>query len=99
LPISYLYVKIRWRPYECNTCSNEESIKFNKGVSIIRNFNLMDIYIYKQKHGSHINTFKKGITNDSFTTIYFSFFGENSLHWKTLYIGKLLRWKKNMKNC
>jgi len=37
-------------PYECNTCSIDESIRFNKGVSIIMNFNLMDIYIYKN-HG------------------------------------------------
>jgi hypothetical protein len=54
----YLYVETRWRPYECDTCSNDESTIFNKGVSIIMNFNLMDIYIRK-KHGSHINTLKK----------------------------------------
>jgi hypothetical protein len=47
LPISYLYVKTTWRPYECNTSSNNESIRFNEGVSIIINFNLMDIYINK----------------------------------------------------
>jgi hypothetical protein len=47
IPISYLYVEIWWRSYQCNTCSNDESIKFNKGVSIITNFNLMDIYINK----------------------------------------------------
>jgi hypothetical protein len=45
LPISYLYVETRWRPYESNTCSNDESRRFNKGVSIIMNFNLMEIYI------------------------------------------------------
>jgi hypothetical protein len=43
LPISYLYVETRWKPYECNTCSNDESTIFNKGVSIIMEFNLMDI--------------------------------------------------------
>jgi len=32
---------------ESNTCSNDESTKFNKGVSIIMNCNLMDIYINK----------------------------------------------------
>jgi hypothetical protein len=38
------------------------------------------IYIYKQKHGSHINTFKKDKINDSFKIIYFLFFLKNSLH-------------------
>jgi len=42
-----MYVEIRWKSYECNTCSNGESTKFNKGVSIIMNCNLMDIYINK----------------------------------------------------
>jgi len=30
--------------------------------------------IYKQKHGSHINTFKKDKIDDSFKIIYFFFF-------------------------
>jgi hypothetical protein len=30
-----------------NTRSNDESTRFNKGVSTIMNFNLMDIYINK----------------------------------------------------
>jgi hypothetical protein len=47
LPISYLYVDTKWKPYECNKCSNDQSTRFNKIVSIITNFNLMDIYIEK----------------------------------------------------
>lgn len=39
LPISYLYVKSRWRSYECNTCSNVEWIRFDVNVSIITNLN------------------------------------------------------------
>ncbi len=34
----------------------------------------MDIYIYKQKHGSHINKSKKDKIDDSFKIIYFKFF-------------------------
>jgi len=44
--------------------------KYNEGGSIIIIFNLMD-NLYKQKHVSHINTFKKDKINDSFKTIYF----------------------------
>jgi hypothetical protein len=47
LPISYLYVEIKWKPYECNTCSDNKLTRFNKGVFIIMNFNLMDVYINK----------------------------------------------------
>jgi hypothetical protein len=47
LPISYLYVEIKWRPYECNTCSNDESTRFNEGVPVIITFNLMKININK----------------------------------------------------
>jgi hypothetical protein len=91
LPISYLYVETKWRPYHSNTCSNDESTRFYEGVSIIININLMDVY--KQKHGSHINTFKinKLMTHSRLLT--FNFLLENSLHWKTLYIGKIFRWK------
>jgi hypothetical protein len=64
--ILYLYVEIRWKPYQCNTCSNDESSRFNKSVSIIMNFNSMEIYI---------NTFKKDKINDSFKIIYI-FFGK-----------------------
>jgi hypothetical protein len=45
--ISYLYVETTRKPYECNTCSNDESTRFNEGVSIIINSNLIDIYINK----------------------------------------------------
>jgi len=45
--ISYLYVETRWKPYECNTCLNDESTRFNKSVSIVMKFNIMDIYINK----------------------------------------------------
>ncbi len=44
LPTSYLYVETKGRPYECNTCSNDELIKFDVNVSIIMNFNQMDAY-------------------------------------------------------
>jgi hypothetical protein len=57
--------------YECNTCSNDELKIYNKGVSIIMNFNLRK-YLYKQKHGSPI---KKDKINDTFKTIY-NFFGK-----------------------
>jgi hypothetical protein len=59
---------------------HNESTRFNKGVSIIMNFNLMDIYIYKQKHGSHINIFLKDKINYSFKTIYFKLYLEKKLH-------------------
>jgi hypothetical protein len=39
LPTSYVYVEIKWKPYECNTCSNDESTRFDVNVSIIMNFN------------------------------------------------------------
>jgi hypothetical protein len=47
LPISCFYVETKWRPYECNTCLNDESTRFNECVSINIKFNLMDIYINK----------------------------------------------------
>jgi hypothetical protein len=34
-PISYSYVKTKQRSYECNTCLNDESTKFDTNVSII----------------------------------------------------------------
>jgi hypothetical protein len=34
-------------PYDCNAGPSDESTIFNKGVSIIMNFNLIDIYINK----------------------------------------------------
>ncbi len=43
LLISYLYVETKQRPYECNTCSNDKSTTFDKVVSIIMNFNLIQI--------------------------------------------------------
>ncbi len=42
--IPYLYVETKRRPYECNTCSNDESIRFDKIVFIIMNFKLIQIY-------------------------------------------------------
>jgi hypothetical protein len=30
-----LYVETKRRPYECNKCSNDESTRFDKDVSII----------------------------------------------------------------
>ncbi len=35
LPISYSYVTTKQRSYECNTCLNDESTKFDTNVSII----------------------------------------------------------------
>ncbi len=101
LLILYLYVEIRGKPYQCNTCSNDESSRFNKSVSIIMNFNSMEIYI---------NTFKKDKINDSFKIIYIflekHFALKNSLYWKKFWtkkitwIEKLLTLKKilNKKN-
>jgi hypothetical protein len=77
LAISYLCVETRWKPYEYNTCSNDESTRFNKIVSIINEYlhkhtNIkFNEYLYKQRHGSHINTLKNDKINDSFNTIYF----------------------------
>jgi hypothetical protein len=76
-----LYIKTIWRPYECNTCLNDESTRFNKSVSIIMNFNLMDIYINKSMVPTQTHSKKK--INDSFKTIYFKFF------WKIPYIEKI----------
>ncbi len=39
-----LYVETKWRPYECNTFSNDESTRFDKDVSIIMKLNLIQIY-------------------------------------------------------
>ncbi len=66
----YSIVNIDLRIYKCNTFSNDGLIRFTKGVSIIINLNFMDI-LYEQKHGSHINTFKKDEIDDSFKTIHF----------------------------
>jgi hypothetical protein len=90
-----LYVETRWKSYQCNTCSNDKSTIFNKSVSIIMNFNSMEIYI---------NTFKKYKTNDSFKIIYIFlgkflcieklFILENCLDKKKTWIEKLLTLKK-----
>jgi len=69
--------------YECNTCSNDELTKYNKGVSIIMNFNLRK-YLYKQKHGSPI---KKDKINDTFNIIY-NFFGKVQYIVKLFILGK-----------
>ncbi len=79
MPISYLYVDTKWKPYECNTCSNDESRIFNEVVCIIINFNLMKTYINKNM----VPTFKKDKIDESFKTIYFFFF------WKIPCIEKL----------
>ncbi len=84
--ISYSYVETKWRPYECNTCSNDESTKFNKGVSIIMNFNWMDIYINKNMVPTHSKKIKSIIHSKLFT---FNFF------WKIPCIGKLFM----LENC
>jgi hypothetical protein len=39
-----LYVETKWRPHECNTCSNYELTRFDKDVSIIMNLSLIQIY-------------------------------------------------------
>jgi hypothetical protein len=63
-----------------------------------------DGYLYKQKHGSHINTFKEDKINDSFKTITFNSFWkipcieklfilENYLDEKLAWIEKLLTLK------
>jgi hypothetical protein len=44
LPILYLYIETKRKPYECNTCSNVESTRFDKVVPIIMNFNFIQIY-------------------------------------------------------
>jgi hypothetical protein len=65
--------------YECNTCSNDESTRFNKGVFIIMNFNLMDIYIYKTMVShKHIKKKKDQLFIEDY--LHFNFFWENSLH-------------------
>ncbi len=67
-------------------------------------FNLMDIF--KQKHGSHIDTFKKDKINNSFKTICLLFFWEkicvekifileNCLDVKIVCIEKLLALEEN----
>jgi len=38
------YVDTKWKPYECNTCSNDESTIFDKVVPIIMTFNFIQIY-------------------------------------------------------
>jgi hypothetical protein len=56
--IPYLYVETKQNPYECNTCSNDESIKFDKIVFIIMNSNLIQ-YISNKNQFFHTSTLKK----------------------------------------
>ncbi len=82
MPISYLYVENKWRPYECNTCSNDESTRFKEGVSIIINSNLMNFYINKNMVPTQTHSKKiKLMTQLRLCTF--------NLFWKIPYIGKL----------
>ncbi len=83
-------MKAKWIQF---TCSNDESTKFNKGVFIIMNFNLMYIYINKNMVPTKTHSKKK---NQWFIQNYLHlhFFFNKPLHWKTLNcIEKLLNWK------
>ncbi len=98
-----MYVEIWWRPYECNTCSNDESIRFNKGVSI-----------HYEKDGPFATSFATGFSNcighlqlGVFCTPLVLTDKLHKLHWtnyiihQTIYIGappcNCLRLKNNYK--